>query len=337
MDLKRLETFRLVAQSGSLRHAAAHIGLTLSAVSTQIRKLEKEIGTELFEHLPNRLVLTERGKLFLNKLDGVFQALERATAAACGDLSVTNAGLSVVLETDLFKCFSQEIATFARENPGINLAAQSRSSYKGLAMLVDKEVDMSIGFHQTVPKGIERICLRQTGLWLAYPSSMDFPGDRSVLDEITNHRLIMPARPSSTRRIIESILTKKSISSDGTIEVGSCQGIMAFVQLGLGLGLVHDTCACAEPFDNVRFMDVRRHFGTVDIVLASRKDTLSRPAHQAFAEVLLHSAGERHRTPMSVKLRRPCRRCREKRQDASSACCSTARLTGGVHLAAMCR
>lgn len=293
MDLKRLETFRVVAQTGSLRNAAAQIGLSLSAVSIQIKKLEQDMGIKLFDHLPNKLVLTERGRCFLNELDLVFAALERATAAALGDRDAHGASVSVILENDLSKYFSQQIAAFAKNNPRINLVIQSRSSYKGLAMLVDKEIDMSIGFYQTVPSGIERICLRRSGMSLVYPRGLSFCTG-SVLDHIANNRLITLARPSTIRGGIDAVLASKNISTEGMIEVGSCQAILEFVQLGLGLGLAHDVCVGAQSYDKVSVMDVSEHFGTVDIALASREETLSWPAHQAFANALAGGVAKAH-------------------------------------------
>ena len=82
MDLRRIETFRLVALHGSLRHAANHFALTMRAVSIQIKTLEQESGIELFHRLPNKLVLTDRGRLFLTELAKIVAAIRHATDAS---------------------------------------------------------------------------------------------------------------------------------------------------------------------------------------------------------------------------------------------------------------
>ena len=296
MDLRRLETFRVVARRGSLRHAATQIGLTLPAVSIQIKKLEEEIGTELFHHLPNKLVLTDRGRSFLHELNGVFEALERATASVSGSKDQLDGNVSVSLGTDLSKYFSPRIAAFVKENPGMSLAVQSRSSSKGLSLLIDKEIDMSIGFYRNVPRGLERIVLLQTGISLVYPAGMEFGGDAgSVFEKIASHRMMMLPRTSMTRRVIESVLAENDVSAHSIIEVGSCQAIIAFVQLGLGVGMVHDICACAESCDAVGLMDISEQFGKLDVALATRTETLLRPTHQAFIQALSKTNGARVR------------------------------------------
>lgn len=49
MDLKKFETFIYVAEQSSFTKAAEKLGYTQSAVSFQIKELEKELNTALFE------------------------------------------------------------------------------------------------------------------------------------------------------------------------------------------------------------------------------------------------------------------------------------------------
>ena len=53
-----------VVDHGSLRRAAAELGLTPSAVSQQIRRLEQEVGVTLFRRSTRRLTLTEAGEAY---------------------------------------------------------------------------------------------------------------------------------------------------------------------------------------------------------------------------------------------------------------------------------
>src|SRR5262249_3875516 len=97
MDLKKLEMFRLVAQRGSLRLAATEMGLTVPAISTQIKKLERELGVGLFHHGSNKLVLTAQGQAFLSETTHVFEALDRATSVVSGKTSTAKSAISLVL------------------------------------------------------------------------------------------------------------------------------------------------------------------------------------------------------------------------------------------------
>src|ERR1700753_3849911 len=81
MDFNKLESFRAVAKLGSLGRAAVVRGLTVPALSIQIKKLEAELGAKLFEHGPKKLLLTDNGRLFLKGVDRVFEELALAKAS----------------------------------------------------------------------------------------------------------------------------------------------------------------------------------------------------------------------------------------------------------------
>jgi LysR family transcriptional regulator, transcriptional activator for aaeXAB operon len=61
---RRMATLVAVVESGSLRRAARELGLTASAVSQQIRRLEQETGVTLLRRSTRRLALTEAGEAF---------------------------------------------------------------------------------------------------------------------------------------------------------------------------------------------------------------------------------------------------------------------------------
>lgn len=65
MDIKSLHTAVMVADFGSFANAARALGMSVSAVSVQIRTLEKKLGFSLFDRSSRPPVLTEQGRLFV--------------------------------------------------------------------------------------------------------------------------------------------------------------------------------------------------------------------------------------------------------------------------------
>jgi len=61
---RRMAMLVSVVERGSIRRAAGELGLTPSAVSQQIRRLEHEVGVTLFRRSTRRLTLTEAGEAF---------------------------------------------------------------------------------------------------------------------------------------------------------------------------------------------------------------------------------------------------------------------------------
>ena len=73
-----MAVFATVVESGSMRRAARELGLTPSAVSQQIRQLEKETGVTLLRRTTRRLALTDAGQAFH---EGCAAMLEAARSA----------------------------------------------------------------------------------------------------------------------------------------------------------------------------------------------------------------------------------------------------------------
>ena len=65
MELRQLQTFVQAAKLQSFSRAASQLGYSQSAVTVQIRMLEKELGTRLFDRMGKQVELTAQGRKFL--------------------------------------------------------------------------------------------------------------------------------------------------------------------------------------------------------------------------------------------------------------------------------
>lgn len=80
MDVERLRLLRELADRGTVAAAAQAVSLTPSAVSQQLKTLQREAGVELLEPAGRRVRLTEAGRILVARTDDVLAALDRARA-----------------------------------------------------------------------------------------------------------------------------------------------------------------------------------------------------------------------------------------------------------------
>lgn len=80
MDVERLRLLRNFAEHGTVHATAEALSLTPSAVSQQLKRLQREAGVELLEPDGRRVRLTEAGKALVACADAVLAAVERAHA-----------------------------------------------------------------------------------------------------------------------------------------------------------------------------------------------------------------------------------------------------------------
>ncbi len=88
MELRQITTFIKVAQLGSFSKAADSLGYSQSAVTVQIRQLEDELGTRLFDRMGKHISLTDPGSQFLNRAYDIINEVNKArlSVADTGDL-----------------------------------------------------------------------------------------------------------------------------------------------------------------------------------------------------------------------------------------------------------
>src|SRR5690606_3836492 len=77
--LHALRSFHAAALYGRFRDAAAALGLSESAVSHQVRKLEEHLGVRLFDRAGNAVRLTLAGQAYFEEIDPAFTRIRRAT------------------------------------------------------------------------------------------------------------------------------------------------------------------------------------------------------------------------------------------------------------------
>ncbi len=72
LNYNHLRYFWAVAHNGNLTRTAEQLHVSQSALSLQIKKLEEQLGHELFERRGKQLILTEAGRLALDHADVIF-------------------------------------------------------------------------------------------------------------------------------------------------------------------------------------------------------------------------------------------------------------------------
>ena len=78
--LNPLHVFEAAARLSSFTRAADELGVTQSAVSRQVSRLEDYLGTRLFERRNRGIALTPEGRAYLDEIGPAFQRIARATA-----------------------------------------------------------------------------------------------------------------------------------------------------------------------------------------------------------------------------------------------------------------
>ena len=97
--LHALRSFHAAARFGQFREAAQALGLSESAISHQVRKLETYLGQQLFERAGNKVRLTSAGQTYFDEIEPALNRIRAATEALSGPSSRVSLTLANSLAT----------------------------------------------------------------------------------------------------------------------------------------------------------------------------------------------------------------------------------------------
>jgi len=286
MDLTRLKTFYLISKYGTLVRAANNLKVTPAALSIQLKKLEADVGAKLFDHYPNKLVLTRQGQVFAIELRQLFDGLEKAVTALSMRSSDYSEKITISLGSDISKLFIPKIAHLIQTHPQLRIALLLRPSTETLSLVTQGDADLGIGRFLRLPRGICKRKLFADSICLIIPSQHPLSKrNRISLQDLSDCRLFLLTRSSGTRRTIDSLFVQNSINLENIIEVSNCHAAMEFVSRGLGIGLVHRVCLPTAIKKQVRVLDMSKLFGKVEVSLIYRSSSHLTLTHEALIKV----------------------------------------------------
>ncbi|WP_187972664.1 LysR family transcriptional regulator [Aquibium microcysteis] len=153
-----LRYFVAVARAGSIRKASEELHVASSAVSRQIQKIEDELGTPLFERLPNGLRLTRAGEIALRHARDTLHQFD-IMRGELGDLKGKKTGRVHVacLDSLSVQFLPERAMTFHRLHPAIDLRIRNDNYSQIFGFVADGDVDVGITFDLARPEDIRRV------------------------------------------------------------------------------------------------------------------------------------------------------------------------------------
>ncbi|AXG52845.1 transcriptional regulator [Streptomyces lincolnensis] len=136
MELRQLTYFVTVAEELHFGRAAERLHIVQSGVSQQIRRLERELGAELFDRSSRHVRLTAAGERLLPEARTVLAAADRARAAVAPP-----PGLRIGTSTGLGEHLDRVLAAFARRAPGVPVELHSLPVAERLARVAGGRLD----------------------------------------------------------------------------------------------------------------------------------------------------------------------------------------------------
>lgn len=182
VELRQLRYFVTVAEELHFGRAADRLHIVQSAVSQQVRRLERDLGAELFDRSPRHVRLTGAGTRFLPEARAVLAAAEHARAAVADLAGSRAATLRLGTSTSLGTHLERVLDAFAALAPGTAVELVSAPTRERLDRVAAGDLDAAFvrGDVGAGVAGIRVVPLWPDPLLAALPARHPLAGRREV-------------------------------------------------------------------------------------------------------------------------------------------------------------
>ncbi|MGN7247197.1 LysR family transcriptional regulator [Janibacter anophelis] len=178
IDPSALRSLSAVAAHGTLARAASELGYTPSAVSQQVKRLERDVGVPLLAPAGRGVVITPAGRALVDASADVFAALELASSAARSVAEGTPSGhvRVVAFSTAIRGLVAPALADLAARHPAVRVDVTELDPPQALSAVDAGAADLALvhdadGLPTAAPSSVRQVVVHTDVGDLAIPAS----------------------------------------------------------------------------------------------------------------------------------------------------------------------
>lgn len=238
MELLQLKYFQYVARLENITHAAEKLHISQPSLSKVIARLEKDLGTPLFERRKKRLKLNEYGKIFLQRVDRCFYELEEGQREI-NDL-IQSENHKVVVAATSSRLLPNILTKYLSQNPhGQFHLLQITEQEKIKQALLQRKIDLCLSFFPLNDNSIHCQKILTEDIFLAVAPQHRLASEKSVnLSDIATETLISLTSECGLREITSDLCRKVGFTPNIAFEINSLEVISSLVNANLGVAFI---------------------------------------------------------------------------------------------------
>lgn len=248
MQLLLFKVFSDLAETSSFSQAAQRNAITQSAVSQQIKALERRFGALLIERGKKNFSLTPEGRVFLGAAREIL-AVVGDLDARLGEMRETVAGelhLAAVLSVGLHELppYSRQ---FTRQHPQVKIHTDYLRSPEVYAAVLSGKADAGFVAYPSPRRGIaSEVIWRDRLVVVCSPSHRLSRRARVALSDLSGEKFITFAADQPTRQALDRALRASHVSIRPEMEFDNIETVKRTVEIGDAVSILPETTLVNE-------------------------------------------------------------------------------------------
>ncbi len=301
MDFDQLHTFLEIVRLKSFSKAAQTCYRTQPAISAQVRQLEQELNTTLFERFGSRISLTTAGKLFAEYAEQLLD-LKRRAQNSIAELERVPKGELVIAanEATCIYVLPEVFSIYKEQFPGVQLHVDRSYGSHVMEAVLENQADFGLTQLPVQERRLQVVKIHTDEIRLIVPRQHPLAERTSVTCfDLSGYPLLLP-RYGTSRARLNAWLEPADDSITVSMELDSTEMMKRFVMAGLGISfLAASNCREDVTGGRLRAIALAPEPMVRRLGLIYRKDKALSKAALGFIEVVLQNlADQRSARPL---------------------------------------
>ncbi len=240
LNFHHLRYFHAIAQAGNLTRAAGLLNVSPSALSVQVAQLEAQLGHALFERRGRRLILTEAGRIALDRAEAIFKAGDELVSTLRGRPDLDRHVLRVGALPTLSRNFQMSFLKPLLGRSDVEIVIRTGTFREMLPALDAHNLDVlltnSIPARDAATPWISHRIAEQPVALVGHPSRVKAP--RTLKQLLAEEPLIAPPADTAMRASLDALLASYGIRPRFAAEVDDMTMLRLLAREDAGLAVV---------------------------------------------------------------------------------------------------
>ena len=234
MELLQLRYYYESARNENFTKAAEKYQVPISSVSASVRRLEKELGCELFDRSSNRITLNNNGRRLQQSLYSVFNELD----GAVGALTAPGTDMREIrmLVRAMRGHITDYIIDFSRKRPHTAFKTVfdfGETDLDNYDIIIDEKTDIYAGYDS-----FELFNMR---LRLRVAEGHPLLGQKLCLNQLYDHPFVSLSENSNMHRILMTSCKQAGFIPNVVAQINDIECYEKLIESGIGIGIGRDT------------------------------------------------------------------------------------------------
>ena len=293
MELRQLEYFQMASRLKNITRAAERLNVSQPNITVAIKKLEAELGIQLFDSSQKQLSLTPEGTIFLNRIELALRNIQDAVLEVNDYKQLQKGTIKIGIPSMIGAyLFPKIFSSFQHLYPHLDIYLYEEGSMTIREQLERDELDFGIVILSDASSSLQLLPMARNQIVACVPEDHPLARKNSInINDISGADLIMLKEGSFLRYMVLNKLKIANISPNIVLESNQIETIKGLVSTNVGISFLLDFIVKGTP--GIKILPFEDPI-YVDLGLAWKKERYISKAAQSFIDFCKNTLNEHH-------------------------------------------